>query len=175
MIERKRIFGFFALTCLLVSAPGCKKPAGEPGDDRSPFSSAFRMNDPRAQRQLVTGVYNIENGAWRWTAAKFSVSLQPPPGSDTKGAKLALKLNIPDSAIKQLNIITLSAKVGDTSLPPQTFNKGGDYTYEADVPSMALQSAPVRIDFWLDKSVPPSSMDHRELGIIVNQVGLTSK
>jgi hypothetical protein len=174
-IERKRFFGLIAMACLIVAVPGCRKPAGGTVDDRAPFASAFRMNDPRAQRQLVSGLYNVENGAWRWTAGKFSLSLQPPPGSETKGAKLALKLNVPDSAIKQLNILTLSAKVGDTSLPPQTFNKGGDYTYEADVPSTALQTAPVRVDFWLDKSVPPSASDRRELGIIVNQVGLIAK
>ncbi len=159
----------------MIIVPACRKPVSGTGDDRSPFASSVRMNDPRAQRQLVSGIYNVENGAWRWTSSKFSVALQPPPGADTKGAKLALKLSIPDSTIHQLNVVTLSAKVGDTSLPPQTFNKHGDYTYEADVPSTELRSAPVRVDFWLDKSIPPSSTDRRELGIIVNQVGLTSK
>ncbi len=133
------------------------------------------MNDSRAQAQLSSGFYSVEAGAWRWTAGKFSVVLRPPAGASTKGATLKLALNIPESVIHAVNGVTLSAKVGDTALPPESYSRNGDYTYSRDVPSSALQGDNVRIDFSLDKFIPPTGADHRELGLIAKQVSLISK
>ena len=172
-IER---IGTVLLAALVLIAPACRsrKQTGEV-EDAPGMVSVLPMNDGHARKQLVSGFYQVESGVWRWTGPKFSVNLQPPAQSATQGAKLALKLVIPDVVIQKLNVLTLSAKVGDTSLPPETYNKPGDYTYTRDVPSSALQANAVRVDFWLDKAMPGTAGDQRQLGVVVQQVGLTPK
>ena len=176
VIERRRIFCSALLAAVVLGGAACRsrKQTGEV-EDVGGMVSVLPMTDGHAKHQLVSGFYDVEGGAWRWTAQKFSVTLQPPAQSATNGAKLALKLVIPGPLIQKLNAITLSAKVGDTSLPPETYNKSGEFTYSRDVPSSALQANSVRVDFWLDKSIPPTGGDQRQLGIVVSQVGLEPK
>ena len=50
----------------------------------------------------------------------------------------------------------------------------GSYEYSADIPPSMLTPESVKVDFALDKSLPPD-VDRRELGIIVSSVGLASK
>lgn len=159
------------LAVIVLAGPACRsrKQTGEM-EDAPGMVSVLPMNDPHTQHQLVSGFYGLESGVWRWTGPKFSVNLLPPPQSATRGCKLILKLVIPEPVIKNLNSVTLSAKVGDTSLAPETYNHTGDYSYTRDVPSSALGANSVRVDFWLDKFLPPSGDDKRQLGIIVNQV-----
>jgi hypothetical protein len=117
----------------------------------------------------------LESGVWRWTAGKFAVNLLPPAQSATHGAKLTFKLVVPEPVIQKLNSVTLSAKVGDASLPPETYTKSGEYLYTRDVPASALRVNSVRVNFSLDKFLAPSSADNRELGIIAEQVALEPK
>jgi hypothetical protein len=91
------------------------------------------------------------------------------------GAVLELHLTVPPPAIQKLGSITLSATAGDAALAPETYSKTGDYVYRRDVPASALTGDSVRIDFQLDKAVPPSEADKRELGIIAASVGLAAK
>ena len=61
------------------------------------------------------------------------------------------------------------------TFPEVRLDKPGQYTYTRDVAPNLLGSEAVRIDFQLDKSLPPSSADARELGVIVASVGLDAK
>jgi hypothetical protein len=124
---------------------------------------------------LVAGIYGLEAGAWRWTAKQFTVVLHPPSGSAQNGGKLQLKLTVPAVVIEKLKTISLSAAANGSALPPETYTQTGDYAYTRDVPAGALTGESVRIDFQLDKAMPPSGGDLRELGIIVLSASLESK
>ena len=175
-IKARRIGGVVLLVVVVSTLPACRsrKQTGEI-EEAPGMVSVLPMNDPHTRTQLVSGFYGVESGTWRWTGPKFSVNLQPPPQSATHGAKLVFKLTVPESTIQHLNVITLSAKVGDTPLAPETFAKSGDFTYSRDVPSSALQANSVRVDFWLDKFMPPTGADQRQLGIVAQQIGLEQK
>ena len=54
------------------------------------------------RRQLVSGFYGIETGAWRWTGKQFAVALGTPAGAAQKGAVLELKLTVPPVTIEKL-------------------------------------------------------------------------
>ena len=86
-----------------------------------------------------------------------------------------LLLTVPDPTIAKLKTIALSATIGGTMLPPETYTQPGQYTYTRDVAPNLLTSEAVRIDFQLDKALPPGSADARELGVIVASVGLDAK
>ena len=172
--------GRLALRCycsvLLVTlafAPlGCKRqPAGEsPG-----IASTIHMGDPKTATQLISGFYGIEQNAWRWTARRFTLVLRPPLGAAQKGATLQLRLTVPSVIVEKLKTIALSATIDGASFPPEAYTQAGDYTYTRDVAPALLAGQSVRVDFQLDKSMPPAGADLRDLGLVVLSAGLESK
>jgi hypothetical protein len=133
------------------------------------------MGDPKLERQLVDGFYAIEANSWRWTAKDFAVSLRPPAGSAAQGATLIFALSIPQATIDRLKSITLSAFVNGTALAPETYTHDGQYEYKRGVPPNLLKGRAVRVEFHLDKAMPPAGGDARELGVVARSVGLESK
>ena len=133
------------------------------------------MDDPRADAQLLRGVYPPEAGAWRWAAGKFTVILRPPAGAAQFGARLELKLNIPDVIHQQLGALTLSAEAAGVPLGPETFADAGDHVYARDLPASALSGDALPIDFAVDKAIPAGKIEKRELAFIVTSVGLVLK
>jgi hypothetical protein len=168
------------LLALLCTLPGCKhrkvaerqtvEESGAPA-----LASTVHMGDPRAVVQLARGFHDIEAHAWRWTMRQFSVYLRPPAGSATKGAVLILSLTVPSAVLQTGKTISLSAAVNDTKLITETWSKPGNYLYRCDVPAALLTGEAVRVDFELDRALPPSPKDARELGVVVSKVGLELK
>jgi hypothetical protein len=165
------------LVTLALAPLGCKrKPAVAPPSGEAPgMASTVHMGDPRTGNQLVSGFYGIEQNAWRWTGRRFSVVLRPPSGAAQKGATLRLRLTVPPVIVEKLKTISLSATIGGSTLPPETYTQAGDYTYTRDVAPALLGGESVRVDFQLDKSVPPSGTDLRDLGVVALSAGLGLK
>jgi hypothetical protein len=138
--------------------------------------SVIPMDDPHADAQLVDGFYSMEGNGWRWTAGKFSVILRPPPGSTGQdGARLELMLNMPEAVLQRLGPMTLSAKIGGSSLAPEKYSEPGGYIYGRDVPASALSGESVSVEFATDKAIPAGKLEKRELALIVTSVGLVPK
>jgi len=173
------------LALVLALAPmGCKNKkvalSGPHGaaltDEESPrMASAVSMGDPKVESQLVNGFYGVEAGAWRWTARQFTLVLRTPNGSQAKGATLQLKLTVPQVVIEKLKTVSLMATASGSTLSPETYTQPGDYVYTRDVPPNALTGDATKIDFQLDKAIPPSGADLRELGVIVLHASLETK
>jgi hypothetical protein len=139
------------------------------------LASMVHVADPRVAAQLVSGFYPVEDKAWRWTAGKFAVMLRPPRTAAEKGAVLQLKFAVPDPVISKLKTLSVTAAINGTSLPPETYNQAGEFTYARDVPPKVLGTEPVKVEFALDKALPPSAQDQRELGVVVSAVGFEPK
>jgi hypothetical protein len=144
-------------------------------DENRPPLSAVAANDPRGAAQLLSGFYDIENGAWRWTSGKFSAMLQPPAGAARNGARLVLEFTAPESVISRRKTIALSAAVEGYALAPETYSKDGLCTYSREVPATVLATGTVKIDFALDHFLAAGEIETRELGIIVRRVALEPK
>jgi len=168
-----------ALGIALILAPiGCKgkKVKVQATEEEAPrMASAVSMGDPKAETQLINGFYGVEAGAWRWTGKQFTLVLRPPTGSAEKGGKLQLKLTVPAVVIEKLKAVALSATAGRSALAPESYTQPGEYVYTREVPASALTGESVRIEFQLDKAIPPSGGDLRELGLIVLNASLESK
>jgi len=165
---------------LVLAVPACKhrkvgerQTAEESGMPN--VSSVIHMGDPRAASQLASGFHDIEAHAWRWTMRTFAVYLRPPLGSAQKGAVLYLNFTLTPPQIEKLHSVTLSASVNGNQQSPETWDKPGDYVYRRDVPAGLMTGDSVRVDFELDKAVPPSDQDARELGVVVSKAGLELK
>jgi len=147
----------------------------EPAEVTPRVASTLKMSDAAAPTQLIRGFYGLEGGTWRWTAGKFAVLLHSPTGAAQRGGTLTFSFSIPDVVIQKLKQVTLTAAIGSTTLKSQTWSKPGAFSYTADVPPELLTKDPVTIDFALDKSLPPGSVDQRELGIIAISAGIEAK
>jgi hypothetical protein len=166
------------LAALLLAAPACKREHVRHVDtiEEAPrLASLVHMGDRTMAFQLVSGFHDVEANAWRWTMQRFSVNLRPPARAARQGAVLELHLTVPQPTIEKLSSITLSASVGGTALPPETYSKTGEFIYKRDVPAAALGGDSARIDFQLDKAIPPGETDQRELGIVTSSVALIAK
>ena len=164
MSNRWSVIRAFCLIIALVCISCHKK--------RVAFSSDLKMGDAFADRQLIGGFYELEQKQWRWAARRFAVVLQPPPGSERAGGILRLHLFIPDSQIEKLGPITLSAEADEAPLAPETFSKGGSYTYSRMVPAALFHATLLPVVFTLDKVIGRSEKDSRELGAVITEVSI---
>jgi hypothetical protein len=131
--------------------------------------SAFSLGAPEAASQ-IEGFHQVEDGGWRWSKQAFTVTLVRPR---TAGAyRLKIEVFVPPATIEKFGRQTLSAKIGQTALPPQTFSKSGNYVFERTIDVDTLETGRLRIDFSLDKAFAPTPADARERGIIVRRVSL---
>ncbi|MBI2679970.1 MAG: hypothetical protein HYX25_03055 [Candidatus Solibacter usitatus] len=134
-----------------------------------------RVADPATASQLLSGFYEVEHDAWRWTAGRFSVRLRPPREAARKGATLQLKCSVPEIAIAKLKTISLGATLNGTALGRETYRQAGEFTYSREVAARLLTQEPAQVDFSLDKVLPAAPGDKRTLGIIVISVGFEPK
>lgn len=178
----RRLSVVLALAALAL--PGCRikrkteqaKPAAAasapaPVVDPQPVS-IIEAGNPQHAPQFVRGFYGIEHESWRWTAKNFTVALRPFKGADTQGAKLEMKFVIPDVMFNRVGAMTVDAKANGLDLGSQKFSKPGEAVYTRDVPAVALAGDSATLDFSVDKGLPPSVKDPRELAVIVTSIGL---
>jgi hypothetical protein len=173
---------FAAPALAAVCLAGCSKEKGVPVKEtveEAPaapkLQAAVDMGDPKAEKQLLNGFYAIEAGAWRWTAKDFSVSLHAPTGSAARGATLDFAFSLPQSTIDKLQSVTLSASVNGTALPPETYSHEGQAEYKRELAPGLLTGDSARVDFHLDKAIPPGNGDMRQLGVVARNAALVAK
>ncbi|HLN00919.1 MAG TPA: hypothetical protein VK335_16645 [Bryobacteraceae bacterium] len=169
----------FLIPTLALCAVACRKTQPDLSaftEEEPPhLSSLIQVADPRDASQLLTGWYQVEQNAWRWTARNFAAVLRPPPGAATLGATLKFRLTVPEVVIKLLKFVTLSASIRSFHLSPETYLQPCDAVYARDIPPGILSGDSVRVDFALDKAILPSQGDGRELGVIAHSLSLETK
>jgi len=164
--------------CVCLAGSGCKrqKVRVQATEEEAPqLATTVHTGDPRAATQLVSGFYDIEQNAWRWTAGRFSVLLRVPRGAAEKGAMLKLRFNVPEAVLARVSTVSLAASVAGTALQPETYTQPGEFTYVRELAPKLMTREQERVDFYLDKFLPAGAVDQRELGIIVTSVGFETK
>ena len=128
--------------------------------ERKPTLSSLPMNAPEAEQQIVSGVYQLESGQWRWMSQTAVILLKPP----AQPAPLVVRFTIPEqSPARQLTV-----ELNNQRVASQTFAVPGAYTLSS--PPLQPDAANASVTISVDKtfSVPG---DHRQLGIILSEVG----
>jgi len=128
--------------------------------------SSVQTADPKASTQLE-GFHQIEDNRYRWTKREFAMTLLVPDTLTPAVVQLELQIYIPNAVTQKLGPIQISAQSNNHAIEPETFVQSGTFNYTRDIPADWLRIGPNRINFQLDKSLPPSATDGRELGIIV--------
>jgi len=131
------------------------------------------MADLHTEKQLLSGFYDLESGAWRWTAQDFRVLLKVPADAAQKGAYLTLQGAITEGGI-QNGPVEVSAVLQGVPLASQTFTKAGEMIYRVEIPSAVLRSTSLLADFHVSRTFRAPG-DKRDLGVIASVIGIRPK
>jgi hypothetical protein len=141
----------------------------------SPAASSLDLGASSSQSQLLTGYYDVEENAWRWTAKHFSAVLRTPPFAARSGARLVFRFYLPGPQISKLGPITLSGDLDGYPLVSNTYRQGGRYEYSVAVPPEALAYDLVAVNLRFDKAAIGLYGDHRELGAVASSLALETQ
>jgi hypothetical protein len=128
--------------------------------ERHPTLAWLSMNAAEAPVQIVSGLYGLENGAWRWMSGAAMVLLKSPP----QPLPIEAVFTIPDSAPARHMELQLDGRV----VASQTYTTPGAYTLRSPPETPAGPTATVTLTADRTFSVPG---DHRELGVVVSAIG----
>jgi tRNA (mo5U34)-methyltransferase len=118
-----------------------------------------RAFTPPPVTQLIDGWHALENGAWRWTARRFALTVAP-------GAqRLSLRVTVPPNLELPL---TLTANAAGAVIATHTLTHPGDYECAQLIPL----GDEVLVEFELDRALPPDATDGRERAILVRAIEL---
>ena len=127
---------------------------------RKPALTDLPMNAPQAEQQIVSGVYQLESGQWRWMSQTATVLLKPPD----QPKPVTVRFSIPAASPAR----KISVAVNDVLVASQTYSAPGTF---------ALSSAPLKpagdtakLTITVDKSFSVPG-DDRQLGIILTEAG----
>jgi hypothetical protein len=128
--------------------------------DRHPTLAYLPMNAPEASAQIVSGLYDVEGGAWRWMSGSAVVLLKSP----ARPLPIEAVFTIPDSAPARHVELLLDG----LTVASETYRGPGAYTLRT--PPLSPNGPTAAVTITLDRtfSVPG---DHRELGIVVSAIG----
>jgi hypothetical protein len=128
--------------------------------ERQPTLEYLPMNAPQAAEQIVSGIYELEDGRWRWTSGRAVVLLKTP----AEPAPLRVSFTIPGPSPAR----RVAVEIHGREIASKTFPGPGTYVLEAPVPRVDTPSVAVAIAVDRVFSVPG---DVRKLGIILTELG----
>lgn len=129
--------------------------------ERKPTLSFVPMGDPNAEVHLVSGIYQLEDGKYRWMAKQGRILVKPAKDINDVSATVY----IPDAAPGREVTLSVNGKV----LQTQLYAKPGLYTIEAKEVNTGMGDTLLTIS--IDKAFQAPG-DFRELGLILQQAGL---
>jgi hypothetical protein len=119
--------------------------------------------------RLLRGLYDSE-GAWRWTARAFSVSLDRPQAESP--VYVELEFALVKTLMDQFGEVTLTARANGFDVGGETYGKDGSYLFTKPLPAEAIEGDRIEIEFELDKAKESTGPGDRELGLIAISVAL---
>jgi hypothetical protein len=128
--------------------------------ERKPSLTDLPMNAPEAEQQIVSGVYQLESGQWRWMSQTATILLKPP-GQPTP---VTVHFTIPAASPARQVTITLN----DHTVASQTYSAPG--TYSLSSPPIKPEGDTAKLLVTVDKSFSVPG-DSRQLAIILTDVG----
>lgn len=130
---------------------------------RKPELTGLPMNAPQAEQQIVSGIYQLENGQWRWMSQSATVLLKPP----SQPEPLWVRFVIPEAAPAR----QVTVELNDHPVGTQNYSGPGSYTLSTPPQNPGGDSVTVTIR--VDKSFSVQG-DSRTLGVILTAVGFNS-
>jgi hypothetical protein len=128
--------------------------------ERKPVLSDLPMTAPEAALQIVSGIYQLENGSWRWMSQTAVLLLKPP----AEPAPLVVHFSIPDQSPARQISLDLNGK----RIASQIFPGPGRYFLAS--PPVKPDGDSGQVTITVDKTFAVPG-DNRQLGVILLSVG----
>ncbi len=128
--------------------------------ERKPSLTDLPMNAPQAEQQIVSGIYQLESGQWRWMSQTAAILLKPP----IQPTPVTVQFTIPAASPARQVTIALNGH----TIASQTYSAPG--TYSLSSPPMNPGGDSANLTITLDKSFSVPG-DSRQLGVILTEVG----
>jgi 4-amino-4-deoxy-L-arabinose transferase-like glycosyltransferase len=127
--------------------------------ERAPSLSWLPMNAPEAESQIVSGIHQLEAGAWRWMSGRAVILLKSPAAP----APVRVDLHLPaQSPARRAKMFLDGALIADKPLAPGT--------QSIESPPVASAAPSVALAIELDRAFRAAG-DHRELGATLSGAG----
>jgi len=136
-------------------------PRAELVIERAPTLEWLEMGSSEAESQIVSGVYQLEGGDWRWMSQRAVVLLAAPP----EPRRVAVDFYLPDVTPPRSVRVSLDGRV----VAEQRYERPDSYSLESADP-VEVEGSSATLEIWVDDSFSPPG-DRRQLGIILNGVG----
>ncbi len=128
--------------------------------ERAPELEYLPMNSPGAAHQIVSGLYELEEGRYRWMAGRAIVLLRSPQ----RPTPLEVRVFIPENApARRIRLEVDGSRVLERLLPGPGLHIVASEPVKPEGPT-------ARVTIELDRTFRVPG-DHRELGVIVTGVG----
>lgn len=128
--------------------------------ERAPTLSWLEMRSPAIEPQIVSGVYSVEEGQWRWSSPRAVLLLKPP----TSAAPVRVNLYLPEAAPGRKVTIELNGSIIDQRKLPGPGM--AEIVTEPQMPGASAATLVVTIDRGFS-----SPGDGRTLGFILTGAG----
>lgn len=128
--------------------------------ERKPEVEFLPMNAPAAARQIVSGVYDLEQDAWRWMGERAVILLKRPDTPKSVEATFSIPGPAPARQV--------SLYIDNELVAQANYATPGTYTLRSL--AVAARSPSVTLTIAVDKSFRVPG-DHRQLGITLGSAG----
>jgi hypothetical protein len=128
--------------------------------ENKPTLTDLPMNAPEAGQQIVSGVYQLESGQWRWMSQTATILLKPP----AQPSPLTVSFTI--LAASPARQVTIA--LNDRTVASQTYSAPGTYVLSSRPVKPEGDTAKLTITADKSFSVPG---DNRQLSIILTEAG----
>ncbi|MBE0656160.1 MAG: glycosyltransferase family 39 protein [Bryobacteraceae bacterium] len=128
--------------------------------ERKPESSWIDMKLASSDAQIVSGVYQVENGQWRWSSPRAVLLLKTPAGA----MPVRVNLYLPEAAPGRQLTVTLNGDIVDS----RTLSGPGMHEIVTAPKAVSMETATLAIT--IDRGFSPPG-DSRQLGFILTGAG----
>ncbi len=129
--------------------------------EREPALSFLSMNAPEAESQIVSGIYRLEDHAWRWMSDRGVLLLAAPAVPKPVEASIY----IPEQSPAREVVL----RVDGAEVARERYPAAGSYTIRSKKP-VAVTGASTRLEILADATFSPPG-DTRKLGIVLVAAG----
>jgi hypothetical protein len=133
--------------------------------EREPTLSYVDMGDPAAPAHIVSGIHGPESGPWRWTAARATLLVKPPPGPARVEATFRLT---PHAVGRRVSLLVDGAEVASS-----TYATADLHTLRSDA-ALPGGGASATVAVVVDRTFRVPG-DDRDLGIILTGAGYSAR
>ncbi len=169
-----------AVVSILALLAGCKRPDAGAAPAAGPaapvkLASEVAAANPDSAVQLLRGFYPVEGNSWRWTMGKFALALRPPEGAAARGGVVKIQFGVSEAVLAKMGPLAVTVSAAGQTLGTETYAKPGDAVFEKDVPAALLTGESLTFEVTVEKPLPPTGADQRELAIVFRAASLAAK